>query len=114
MQRFVILYHQKFFSEESHWDVMLEVGDVLRTWSLVPLTKTSFSVPAKRLPDHRLAYLDYEGEISGGRGTVKRVDTGTYTMTDENTFHLDGEIFRGTLTLPEQEGTATYIREPQA
>ena len=28
--------------------------------------------------DHRAAYLDYEGEVSGGRGSVRRVDGGNY------------------------------------
>lgn len=31
---------------------------------------------AERLPDHRSAYLEYQGEISGGRGRVKRVAQG--------------------------------------
>ena len=29
-----------------------------------------------RLDDHRLAYLTYQGPVSGGRGSVKRVDAG--------------------------------------
>lgn len=29
-----------------------------------------------RLPDHRLVYLDYEGAISGGRGSVSRLASG--------------------------------------
>lgn len=33
--------------------------------------------PAERLPDHRRLYLDYEGEIAGGRGRVTRVAAGT-------------------------------------
>jgi len=33
------------------------------------------------LPDHRNAYLEYEGPISGDRGHVSRVETGTYTLT---------------------------------
>ena len=41
------------------------------------------SSPAKtcrpgRSPDHRRMYLDYEGEVSGQRGSVRRVDSGTY------------------------------------
>jgi len=30
----------------------------------------------QQLPDHRRDYLDYEGPISGGRGVVRRVETG--------------------------------------
>lgn len=32
---------------------------------------------ATKLVDHRAVYLEYEGEISGGRGTVSRVVSGT-------------------------------------
>ena len=39
-------------------------------------------LPARSLPDHRLAYLDYEGEISGGRGTVRRIDSGEFFVLD--------------------------------
>ncbi|MFM9996414.1 MAG: hypothetical protein ACKVU4_11520 [Phycisphaerales bacterium] len=31
---------------------------------------------AERIGDHRAAYLDYEGEVSGGRGRVTRVAEG--------------------------------------
>ena len=31
---------------------------------------------AERVGDHRGAYLEYEGPVSGGRGTVRRVATG--------------------------------------
>jgi hypothetical protein len=34
-------------------------------------------VRACALPPHRPAYLTYEGEVSGGRGRVRRVDEGT-------------------------------------
>lgn len=34
------------------------------------------SFPAERLADHRAAYLEFEGEISGGRGRVRRVAQG--------------------------------------
>lgn len=32
---------------------------------------------ATRLPPHREAYLDYEGDVSGGRGRVLRIAAGT-------------------------------------
>lgn len=62
-----------------HWDLFLERDGVLRTWSL-PAAPGAGPVDLEALEhfDHRLAYLDYEGEVSGGRGTVKRLDTGTY------------------------------------
>jgi len=34
------------------------------------------SLDAERTPDHRPAYLTYEGPVSGGRGTVRRLRAG--------------------------------------
>ncbi len=57
---------------------MLEQGGTLRTWRLKQPPDAAGSIAAEGLPDHRLAYLDYEGPVSGGRGTVERWDAGTY------------------------------------
>jgi hypothetical protein len=61
---------------------MLEQGDSLRTWRLVRPPDTAKSIEAEALRDHRLAYLDYEGPVSGGRGTVERWDVGTYETVE--------------------------------
>lgn len=57
---------------------MLEHEGVLRTWRLAQPPDTPGHIAAEALPDHRLAYLDYEGPVSGDRGTVERWDAGTY------------------------------------
>ena len=75
MPRFVILEHAW---NGVHWDVMLESEGTLRTWAIDAPIVGGIDLPARALPDHRLAYLNYEGEISGGRGTVRRWDAGTY------------------------------------
>jgi hypothetical protein len=33
------------------------------------------------LANHRRAYLEYEGEISGNRGRVSRIEEGTYQIS---------------------------------
>src|SRR5262249_39342277 len=76
MPRFVILEHDH---PSLHWDLMLEVGDVLWTCRLSrPPETASEAIAAQRISDHRRTYLDYEGPVSGGRGVVKRWDAGTY------------------------------------
>ena len=76
MPRFVILEHDH---PHLHWDFMLEVGEVLWTWRLAtPPEGAASRIVATRIGEHRRAYLDYEGQVSGGRGTVKRWDAGTY------------------------------------
>jgi hypothetical protein len=105
MPRFVLLYHDcpPNYERASHWDFMLESGDVLRTWALerLPLdwraarSRTSAvhpncpslavdsSVAAVQLSDHRRDYLELEGPVGGDRGTVVRVAGGTYHSEQE-------------------------------
>lgn len=73
--RFVILEHRW---DGIHWDFMLEDQGVLRTWAILAPIQVGIDLKAKRLPDHRIAYLDFEGEISGDRGSVVRVDRGSF------------------------------------
>lgn len=79
MPRFALLLHA-LPDGTSHYDLLLERGDVLAAWRLpAPLADLSpAGAEAEQLKDHRTAYLAYEGEVSGGRGTVRRVDEGTY------------------------------------
>ena len=78
MPRFVILKHDG--PRGLHWDFMLESGDALTTWALAQAPGSAERIAARALSEHRLAYLDYEGSVSGGRGTVTRWDQGTYEV----------------------------------
>lgn len=84
MSRFVLLEHETdgrgaAAPGDVHWDLMLELerGALLATWRLArnPL-ETTAPIEAQRIGDHRRVYLDYEGELSGGRGRVRRLDRG--------------------------------------
>jgi hypothetical protein len=92
MPRYVILEHDHPFL---HWDLMLESGSALRTWRLLALPRSGQTIPAQASFDHRLAYLDYEGPVSGGRGWVKRWDWGTFQ--EETHGAPEGEGTRVTL-----------------
>jgi hypothetical protein len=101
MPRFVILRHQR--PNETHFDLMLEVEGVLKTWSLPQAPEIGVEMECEALPDHRLAYLDYEGPISAGRGAVTRWDRGQY-VTERRTetqwiANVVGEKISGTLTI---------------
>jgi len=105
MQRFVVLRHEpgSASDRELHWDFMLEGESMLRTWALESEPAMGSSSAALELPDHRLDYLDYEGPVSGQRGSVTRFDRGTYTAIrqsdDELVIEVNGEQLRGTVTL---------------
>jgi hypothetical protein len=75
--RYVILHHEGI--PDPHFDLMFEreAGGTLitfrsRAWPLVERTVIEPS------GDHRRAYLEYEGAVSGNRGRVRRVEAGTY------------------------------------
>ena len=68
----------------THFDLMLELHGVLKTWAIEQWpfdTLAQYSAaqyPAAQLPDHRIDYLRYEGPISNNRGEVRRVASGSY------------------------------------
>jgi hypothetical protein len=100
MPRFVILEHDHPFL---HWDFMLEAGDGLRTWRLLARPEAGKTIPAEALGEHRKAYLDYEGPLSGNRGAVKRWDAGTFEWQTQAAelvaVHLTGQALRGRAAL---------------
>src|SRR5262245_15334479 len=100
MPRFAILDHDYPIP---HWDLCLEAGDVLRSWRLLAPLQPGITVLAEPTGAHRLFYLDYEGPVSGNRGTVVGVDCGTFaTQVDDPEFvslRLAGQRFVGRITL---------------
>jgi hypothetical protein len=100
-RRFVILAHSGH--GPLHYDLMLESGAALATWQLaVPPGEWREGAPlrARKLPDHRREYLDYEGPVSKDRGSVKRVDAGTFEIG-----RAEEELWEVTL-----DGTATRCK----
>jgi hypothetical protein len=89
MPRFVILEHDH---PVLHWDLMLEAGPVLRTWRLAGEPAPGRAVPAEPIGDHRKLYLDYEGPVSGGRGSVRRWDAGEYDAGPAGAARPDGGL----------------------
>jgi hypothetical protein len=100
MPRFVILEHDH---PTLHWDLMLEAGEKLRTWRLAEFPESGKPANADESFEHRLIYLDYEGPISGGRGSVRRADFGAFRWIrddmDEATLFVEGVKLRGTARL---------------
>lgn len=100
MPRFVILRHDH---PQLHWDFMLEDDGALRTWRL--LSEPIANIPIRAEPSflHRLAYLDYEGPVSGDRGSVTRQIEGTYdgtiTSMDDVRIVIQSNLGNGTITI---------------
>jgi hypothetical protein len=111
MPRYVILEHDH---PHLHWDLMLEAGDVLRTWRLSEPPTPERGVAAEPIGDHRCLYLDYEGPVSGNRGQVTRWDAGTFTwQVDEPrqvVVALHGQRLRTRLLLEASSGGPWQLR----
>lgn len=121
MPRFVILRHEcpPGYPRPSHWDFMLEADGVLRTWAISEAPDSAAAragspIAAEALADHRLAYLDLEGPVSGGRGSVARCDGGEYRalewQADRVVVRLFGARFVGQATLTQDPGDAQRWR----
>ncbi len=117
MSRFVVLQHQS--PRGVHWDFMLQRGGALATWALGQEPVPHTAISAESLADHRLVYLDYEGPISGGRGTVARWDWGTYDSlrwdAEEVVVRLAGVRLCGEVRVtrtPDQPGGWSFLYCP--
>jgi hypothetical protein len=100
MPRFVILTHDHPLL---HWDFMLEADKVLMTWRLASPPLWEQPIAAERIGDHRLIYLDYEGLVSRGRGSVTCWDAGAFEwledLEDRKVVRLQGRRVNGTFRL---------------
>lgn len=94
--QYVLLEHAT--SAGVHWDLMIEDGVTLATWRLAeaPTRERTEPIAAERIGPHRLAYLDYEGPISGERGHVRRCDRGEVRVVRRGVTAWEVE-FLGTL-----------------
>ena len=79
----------------SHWDWLFETEDPsdtehsLLTWATDPLdnetlTRESLETPAVQLPNHKRLYLNFEGELTGDRGSVRQVTTGEFKLVTQS------------------------------
>jgi hypothetical protein len=104
MPRFVVQRHDRQ-GQPAHWDLMLEQGDVLKTFRLdrPPVDVLAGAVPAVAIADHAVRFLTYEGSVNQGLGCVQIAERGTYTTTLQKQeswdMEMDGAILRGRFLL---------------
>jgi len=110
-RRFVLLRHTGH--GPLHFDLMIEDGAALATWQfdLSPtLLASGTAVACRRLAAHRIAYLDYAGPVSRGRGQVHRTAAGICTLhfatAADWDFELDSPTLNGRFRLQHLTGFA--------
>ena len=103
--RFVIHDH---ITENRHFDLMIETGDdLLLTWRIMPsdldILLMSNEIQAVRIQDHEKYFLDYEGSLSTGNGSIVLFDQGNSKILKRrnNTLNvlLSGQVFIGSIQL---------------
>lgn len=108
--RFVVLRHDH--PSGLHYDLMIEQDEALATWrcATTPESVPPGGLELERIGDHRCAYLDYEGPVSGDRGSVARHDAGRCGVAREPSgtwsVHFQGEKLTGHWRLEPEQGSA--------
>jgi hypothetical protein len=74
--RYAVLRHDGV--DAPHVDFLFETapGSMLQTWRL-PTWPINDVEEATRIRDHRPGFLTYQGQLTGDRGNVVRIDEGT-------------------------------------
>jgi hypothetical protein len=86
---------------------MIEHDGVLHTWQIISSDFEVFlqgkKIKSKKINNHRLEYLTYEGPISCDRGRVEMYDTGDYTQSiwNNDAIHISvhGKKFSGEIMI---------------
>jgi len=96
--RYVVLRHETppGYPRPLHWDFMLEDNGSLLTWALEAEPVAGGVILAEQLAAHRLAYLDFEGEVSG-RGKVTQFDAGRFNWLARRGDFISVELSGGKL-----------------
>ncbi|HYE01720.1 MAG TPA: hypothetical protein VD963_00655 [Phycisphaerales bacterium] len=93
--RTVVLRHQ-LPDGSGHYDWMFEVpgraGLVTFRINEVPEPRGPGVLRATPLGDHRAVYLDYEGPVTGGRGSVSRVARGRCAVASATESRFDAQV----------------------
>ena len=111
-KQFVISEHTT--PDDVHWDLMLQMDDVLWTWRLniPPAEIKNEPISAKRIADHPLRFLTYEGPVQNNTGHVTIADHGPYQIIEqiENAlvFKSQGTILKETFSLSKTPDTPLW------
>ncbi|RMF75389.1 MAG: hypothetical protein D6744_13575 [Planctomycetota bacterium] len=111
---FALLEHTT--ADGVHWDLLVERPgcERLATWRLAVNPLEHSTCPATPIGAHRRIYLDYEGDIGGGRGVVRRIDRGTSEILTEEAslirLRLSGDLLRGAFEIRNEGGVVWFAR----
>lgn len=103
-KKFVIQRHERQ-NEPTHWDLMLESGDILETYraGVPPEQWGKGPIEVVKIFDHPLKFLTYQGSVNKGKGSVSIADYGNYRvikrLEDRLVLDLTGNVLKGEFLL---------------
>ena len=101
MPQLVIQEHSR--QGEVHYDLMLESVEALWTWRFDRFPGSEPEQRCERIQDHDRRFLEYEGDLSPGKGRVRIVESGTFDLLsareDQVHFTARGQKVVGTCRL---------------
>lgn len=101
--RFVIHKHTQ--GSDTHWDLMIEDGDKLKTWRLENPPEKLAGQRTKATPifEHDKKFLTYQGPVNNGKGNVEIVDEGMCSILSEEDNNLqisfEGKVLKRSFNL---------------
>lgn len=109
--RFALLEHDH---PVKHWDLLLQQGNRLLGWRGDPQGHFLNGGLVVQTADHRMAFLDYEGPLTGDRGSVRRIDSGPLKWRRFGLDLMEAEIqglkWRGVLKLKKIAGNEWTVQ----
>ena len=105
-RRFVIHKHTR--GTDIHWDLMIEWGDVLKTWRLdnPPEKLATEKTKATPIKDHDKKFLTYQGPVNNNTATAEIVDEGMCSVEwidQKLKIVFNGKVLKQEITLEEQK-----------
>jgi len=104
MKRYVIHEHRRE-GEDIHWDIMFEARGKLETYRLdkEPGQISESGCNAEKISDHELRFLNYEGPVNKGTGSVAIKDRGSFSVIEKKggrkIISFSGEVLNGEFAL---------------
>ena len=109
---------QKHQARHLHYDLRLEIDEVLKSWAIPKTPPTSKGIKrlAVQVEDHPVDYANFEGTIPEGQygaGTVEIWDKGKYILKEKDddklVFEIMGNKLKGDYCLVRFKGKKNWL-----
>ena len=100
-----------------HYDFLIKKNDILQCWQFSSIANIEIGelIFCKKIFDHRLKYLNYQGPISNNRGKVQIIQNGflEIIIQEDNLvrFRIDSELLNGNFEIRKIQSEAWEFKK---